>query len=441
MRPAQPARDVEERRLSLVAACSEAENGPSSVPLVMVGARARRLQRRALFRDRSLEGLGWLLDQYFGRPLVNLWRIAPMVRLVGARTRREFDVPIRRQIWDQMRLILFHGAKAWMYYVLEFYRDGAMANAGAVMMRNEVKHGLFKALNRIDPDARDRARKLGDKLDVARWCGENGIPHPHPIMLVEGGRISWPGGSREDLDRDLFVKRRRGRGAFNSISYWRTGRFEYRDGDGRHLTLDQVMAQLQRRSRRKARDRLMVVPMLHNHPALADLADVTLIVFRLITCLDEELRPVLTNAYLRSMTKLEPNWDIGWIEEYGAPIDLETGALGRLTGDKPPCLSEWFDHHPVTGAAVTGRIVPCFPELVALALKAHRLVPERVMVGWDMAITPDGPALLEGNSFLDLVFPQRVFRQPVGGMRLGRLLDLHLDRLEAKFDQKAWRYP
>ena len=68
-------------------------------------------------------------------------------------------------------------------------------------------------------------------------------------------------------------------------------------------------------------------------------------------------------------------------------------------------------------------------------------MPERVIIGWDFAVTPDGPTLLEGNSFLDLVFPERVFRQPVGQMRLGQLLDFHLDRLEAKLDEKGWRYP
>ena len=405
-----------------------------------VGARARRLQRRLLLRDRSLEGLYWLFDQYLGRPLVNLYRIPAMIRLVGAQVRREFGVPIRRQVWDQARLILFHGAKAWVYYVLEFYRDGAMANVGAFIMKNEIKHGLFKGLNRIDPEAKDRAKALGDKLKVSRWCTENDIPHPHPIMLVEGGEISWLG-SRADLDRDLFVKRRHGRGAYNAASYWRTGPFEYQDEEGRQVTLDEIMEEQRRRSLRSKRDRLMVMPLLHNHPALADLAEVTLIAFRLITCLDEELRPVLTNAYLRSMTKLEPNWDVGLIEEYGAPIDLETGALGRLTGDKATALSEWFDRHPVTGAQVTGRIVPCWPELAALALKAHRLVPERVMIGWDMAITPDGPSLLEGNSFLDPIFPERVFRQPIGDMRLGQLLDFHLDRLEAKLNDPTWRYP
>lgn len=439
MRPAHLAkRDLEERLAPGAEASLPEHRSPArSLP---VGAKARRLQRRLLFRDRSLEGLYWLFDQYIGRPLVNFYRIPAMIRLVGGEVRREFGVSIRRQVWDQARLILFHGGKAWVYYVLEFYRDGAMANVGAVIMKNEIKHGLFKGLNRIDPEAKDRAKPLGDKVKVSRWCAEHNIPHPHPIMLVENGEISWLG-SRADLDRDLFVKRRHSRGAFNSGSYWRTGPFEYRDEENRPLTLEQVIAELQRRSQRSQRDRLMVMPLLHNHPALADLADVTLITFRLITCLDEELRPVLTNAYLRSMTKLEPNWDVGMIEEYGAPIDLETGVLGRLTGDKPPCLSKWFDHHPVTGAQVTGRTVPCWPELAALAVRAHRIVPERVMIAWDMAITPDGPAMLEGNSFPDAVFPQRVFRQPIGQMRLGQLLDFHLDRLEAKLDDPAWRYP
>ena len=430
--------DLEERRLPGTAPSFDSQSPAKPLP---VGAKARRLQRRLLFRDRSLEGLSWLFDQYVGRPLVNLCRIPSMIRLVGKQVEREFGVSIPRQVWDQVRLIVLHGAKAWVYYVLEFYRDGAMANVGAVVMKNEIKHGLFKGLNRIDPLAKDHAKKLGDKLEVSRWCVENDIPHPRPIMLAEDGEISWPGGSRADLDQDLFVKRRRGMGAYGSASYWRIGPFEYRDEEGRRATLDEITAKLQQRSQRLKRDRLMVMPLLHNHPGLADLAEVTLITFRLITCLDEQLQPVLTNAYLRSMTKLEPSWDTGWIEEYGAPIDLETGALGRLTGDKAPALSEWFDHHPVTGAQVTGRIVPCWPELAALALKAHRLVPERVMIGWDMAITPDGPSLLEGNSFLDPVFPERVFRQPIGNMRLGQLLDFHLDRLEAKLNDPAWRYP
>jgi hypothetical protein len=433
MRPAHlPKTEYDDRRAPVSEASFDPRHRSKPVP---VGARARRLQRKILLRDRSPEGLYWIADQFVGRPLVSLLRIVPLIVRVGPKARRDCGLSIPRQLVDLVRIVLLHGAKPWIYYLTERYRDGGMRDVDTVMMRNEMKHGVFKALNRIDDDAKDRALPLGDKLGVAEWCAAAGIAYPQPFLLAEEGAITWRGGaSRNDLDRDLFVKRRKGRGAYGVVAYRRTAAFQYVDDDNRPATLEQILAELLRRSQR---ERLMLLPFLHNHPGIADLADRSLITFRLLTCLDETLRPVLTNAYLRSMTKLEPHWEVGRIEEYGAPIDLKTGALGQITGDKPECLSEWFDHHPVTGAQVTGRIVPFWRELAEAAIKAHAMVPERVMIGWDMAVTADGPVLLEGNSFADPLFPERVFRQPIGYMRLGELLDFHFGRLEAKLDQAA----
>jgi len=426
-----------ERSASAGAAASHRPERPSVDELLPVGTRARRLQRRILLADHSLEGFYWLVDQFAIRPVLSLLRIVPLIIRVGPKARRDCGVSIRRQIVDMATMVLVHGAKPWIYYMTERYRPGAMRDAGAVVMRNEIKHGLFKALNRIDPEARDRARSLGDKLEVADWCAEAGIPHPQPMLVVENGEVVWRGTSLDDLDRDLFVKRRKGRGAYGATVYRRTSVFQYVDDDNRPINLAQIMAELVRRSRTRKERSLMLQPLLRTHPAIADLSKDTLIVVRILTCLDEQLRPIVTDAYVRSMAKLEPTWDTGRIEEYGAPIDLRTGALGQITGDKPECLSEWFDRHPVTGAQVTGRIVPFWPEVAAAALNAHNMVPERIIIGWDMAVTADGPALLEGNSFADLLFPQRVFRTPTGHTRLGELLNFHFDRLEARLDQQA----
>jgi hypothetical protein len=72
--------------------------------------------------------------------------------------------------------------------------------------------------------------------------------------------------------------------------------------------------------------------------------------------------------------------------------------------------------------------------VAALAERAHRVTRDRVMVGWDIAITPSGPLLLEGNSYPDVHYPQRLFRRPFGAMRVGQLLRHHMVRLEQKWD-------
>jgi len=52
---------------------------------------------------------------------------------------------------------------------------------------------------------------------------------------------------------------------------------------------------------------------------------------------------------------------------------------------------------PVTGRKITGFIVPFWNDVVALAEKAALLTPENKSVGWDIAVTSNGPELIEGN--------------------------------------------
>ena len=44
-----------------------------------------------------------------------------------------------------------------------------------------------------------------------------------------------------------------------------------------------------------------------------------------------------------------------------------------------------------------GKTLPYFSELTELVLTLHRAVPELFTVGWDVALTADGPLVLEGN--------------------------------------------
>jgi hypothetical protein len=85
----------------------------------------------------------------------------------------------------------------------------------------------------------------------------------------------------------------------------------------------------------------------------------------------------------------------------------------------------WLDRHPDTGAEIVGRALPQWKEIKALAIQAHRAFDDRVIVGWDIGVTEQGPLVVEGNSSPDLDIVQR-FGQPACATRLGSLLARHL---------------
>lgn len=55
------------------------------------------------------------------------------------------------------------------------------------------------------------------------------------------------------------------------------------------------------------------------------------------------------------------------------------------------------ERHPDTGVAFADVRVPYWEQALDLARESARKVPQLVYVKWDIAITPDGPALIEGN--------------------------------------------
>lgn len=58
----------------------------------------------------------------------------------------------------------------------------------------------------------------------------------------------------------------------------------------------------------------------------------------------------------------------------------------------------YYETHPVSGAELIGFQVPYFREAVELCRRAALAEPRMRYIGWDVAITPDGPVLVEGNN-------------------------------------------
>ena len=57
-----------------------------------------------------------------------------------------------------------------------------------------------------------------------------------------------------------------------------------------------------------------------------------------------------------------------------------------------------FDAHPDTNVPICGTTVPYYHESLELAMKALKVFGFMSTIGWDIAVTPDGPLIIEGNA-------------------------------------------
>ncbi len=94
--------------------------------------------------------------------------------------------------------------------------------------------------------------------------------------------------------------------------------------------------------------------------------------------------------------------------------NLENGGLachfdlekGEITGQGHTSSLVKYDAHPATGIRFNGYKLPYIEEVKDMVKRAALVVPEVRYIGWDVCITPNGPAIVEGNDFPAYDFPQ-----------------------------------
>lgn len=80
----------------------------------------------------------------------------------------------------------------------------------------------------------------------------------------------------------------------------------------------------------------------------------------------------------------------------GMVVAIDT-QKGCLKGDAIDKVSATYPVHPTTGVAFDGFPIPCFDQIEPLVLEAAKLEDKILVVGWDVAISENGPVLIEGN--------------------------------------------
>ena len=397
-----------ERTLYVIAGLPIAIRRVGSAPSAAAGdirrAFARRFWRPESVRD-AVELLVGLIFVPIVVPLAALWftvRNGPTIR------RRE-GKSVVTQFAEQLWLYGSAGIVGPWYYILSLHRDGRR-RAPTFLQRCETKRGIYAMLKAKD------GSPLGQKQVFAERCAAAGLRCVACESLVDGSA-----GIPADLpDCDLFVKPLIGCGGKGAERWDRISPRRWSDGKA-----ELGGAELIDHLRAKCRP-MIVQKRIRPHPALEPLTSGATPTVRALTIIDEQGKAELVAAVFRmsfGANRIVDNIHAGGL---ACAVSLVDGRLGRASDLGTNARLGWVTEHPTTGARIEGARLPFWNEVGPLAVAAHALFSDRLVIGWDIAITGDGPILIEGNRGPDMDLMQRFMEIGFCDHRFGELIAWHL---------------
>jgi hypothetical protein len=385
--------------------------------------RVHRICNQAVWRSLGFGGLIYAGLLVLAWPLTAAGVALHWLRRNGAAIRAMSGKSALRQFVEMLSLAIRHRIGPKYYYMFELYLPERMAKAGDYLMRYETKQIAYRLLR---PKVQTTGTPIKNKIAFAAYCRDHGLPAlPLVAAFRDGARVADLGAA-ELPKHDLFVKRVLGKGGVGAERWNWIGDGLYRSTRGPELAGPALLERVAELSRTRP---YLVQPAVTNHAELRELSVGALCTVRLLTCRDEHGGHEATNASFRM--SINPKSPVDNIHAGGiaAPVDLATGRLGAASDLGLGPKFAWHDAHPLTGAPITGRILPFWPEAMALAVRAHAAFAEWAVIGWDIAILDEGARLIEGNKGPDVDLIQRPLRGPIGSGRFGELLAYNLDRV------------
>ena len=333
--------------------------------------------------------------------------------------------PVWKQFAEQMYLGFGRAIEPRVYYAFELYYRRNRRRVSGYLQRYETKDALYRYLKSA---WRIPATPANNKLEFEEYLLKHQLPTVRTVAaFTKGQRID----ATDPLvlpEEDLFMKPRNGRGGEKCMRYRfvRTGWQAV--NRQKVMSASELIAHVRSASRKRP---YMLQRCYQVHRDLADLAVNTLATVRVVSVTDTKNDVQALYAAFRmprGQNDVVDNFHAGGI---AASVDIATGKLGAATNLGNSQAFGWVNRHPASGAPIRGRILPYWQEVVALARHAHaQAFRDRIILGWDIAITDDGPIIVEGNAAPDLDIIQRVCRVPLGNDRFGELLLDHIRAAE-----------
>lgn len=284
--------------------------------------------------------------------------------------------PVRALVNDYFYYRLHHRGADPAPYVFESeflrYRAPLLAAQGEenALLNDKVALNRFLMSHGV-ASTRQFGTTLGHGDSPAVLDGNGGTQDLHNLLLQQGSLFIKPVDGMRGQDCTLWLADGRDRVVRN----------------GQNMPWSEAAATIG--------DGLLVEEVVRQHADLAALHPHSVNTMRITTVRREDGEIVLLYAFLR-------------VGVHGSCVNnLAAGGLGcHITDDgmlyptarieEPPTLPD-FTEHPDTHVRFEGVRIPYWEECRDLLKRAHALFPRTHDVGWDVAVTPDGPIIIEAN--------------------------------------------
>lgn len=268
---------------------------------------------------------------------------------------------------------------------------------------------LTRNQRRFNPD--EWTSLVEDKVVFDAYCRANKIPVPKLYAVFDNGsgwarpgkliteRDEWERFFAEELPHEFIVKPALGVFGQGVDLYRRDGQ-SFEDWSGQAFSAASLYDHLRAVPRYK---RLVFQERVFNDPDIQTMTGTrSLQTARIVTWVTKEGQVALYHTHLKLILKnnLLDNFSVGRSGNMMVDIDPATGQLAASTAATADRVGlEYVPAHPVTNVTIAGTLLPHWSATRQLIERVARLFLPLRTIGWDLAITADGPVIIEGNAF------------------------------------------
>lgn len=275
------------------------------------------------------------------------------------------------------------------------------------LQRAVSKEELLAVQARLNPQSLHV--RTEDKIHFHNFCHDNGLPVPDIFALYDQQASATPGSIpqlRDLKDIEAFLGRTNADSfilkpvaGVNGEGVMRLDRHgaEWQDTHRTVFSAAQLLALMTR----TPYSRWIFQKVVRGHPALAELSNTSgLQTIRVVTVIDENGNAKILAARLRLICGdvAHDNFEFGKTGNVIAILNPQNGQIESAVGgakDRYEIMP--VTRHPMTARDLIGFQVPNWAAVCNLAIEAAGKFRPLRSIGWDVAVTPEAPCLIEGN--------------------------------------------